>query len=73
MNTDKSTQTAPAKLPSPIGVGSKRVIGTLCPNCKEQVSECACMRNKCIVCGEAVGNITFTVCDECWKTVPIFA
>lgn len=37
-----------------------------CANCKEEVVECACMRNKCIRCGNAVGNITFTVCDDCW-------
>lgn len=37
-----------------------------CLNCKETVSECACMRNKCKDCGDPVGNITFTVCDECW-------
>lgn len=37
-----------------------------CPNCKETKLECACMRNKCIRCQKPVGNITFTVCDECW-------
>ena len=37
-----------------------------CANCKEEVAECACMRNKCIRCGNPVGNITFTFCDECW-------
>lgn len=37
-----------------------------CPNCKETVDPCACMRNICIDCGAPVGNITFTVCDECW-------
>jgi len=37
-----------------------------CPNCKEKKKKCACMKNKCIKCGEPVGNITFTVCDECW-------
>ena len=38
-----------------------------CPNCGEELnSECACMRNKCIECGAPVGNITFTVCDDCW-------
>ena len=37
-----------------------------CPNCKETVKECACMRNICYKCGKPVGNITFTVCDECW-------
>lgn len=24
------------------------------------------MRNKCNTCGKPVGNITFSVCDECW-------
>jgi hypothetical protein len=24
------------------------------------------MRNKCVDCGEPVGNITFTACDSCW-------
>lgn len=37
-----------------------------CPNCKETQSECACMRNICIRCGNPVGNITFTLCDDCW-------
>jgi hypothetical protein len=37
-----------------------------CPNCKETKKECACIRNKCIKCGKPVGNITFTVCDDCW-------
>jgi NAD-dependent SIR2 family protein deacetylase len=37
-----------------------------CYNCGETVDECACMRNKCIRCGRPVGNITFTICDECW-------
>ena len=37
-----------------------------CSNCKETVEECACMRNICIECGKPVGNITFTVCDDCW-------
>jgi hypothetical protein len=37
-----------------------------CPNCKETVEECACLRNKCHQCKEPVGNITFTVCDKCW-------
>jgi hypothetical protein len=39
----------------------------LCPNCKEPADgNCACMRNKCIRCGESVGNVTFTVCEDCW-------
>jgi len=37
-----------------------------CPNCGEPRGECACMRNKCIDCGKPVGNITFSVCDDCW-------
>jgi hypothetical protein len=37
-----------------------------CPNCNETEQPCACIRNKCIRCGNTVGNITFTVCDECW-------
>lgn len=36
-----------------------------CPNCKETVEQCACMRNICKDCGEPVGNITFTICDDC--------
>jgi len=43
-------------------------IKELCPNCGEEVGECACMRNKCIECGKPVGNITFAVCDDCWDT-----
>lgn len=39
---------------------------TPCLNCKEIEDECACLRNKCLGCGEPVGNITFTVCDQCW-------
>ena len=38
----------------------------ICDNCKECGPVCACQRNKCVVCGAPVGNITFTVCDECW-------
>lgn len=39
----------------------------ICPNCGEiDNGNCACMRNKCIKCGNPVGNVTFTVCDECW-------
>ena len=37
-----------------------------CPNCKETIEPCKCMRNKCIKCGKPVGNITFTICDDCW-------
>ena len=37
-----------------------------CPNCNEPRGNCACMRNICIKCGKPVGNITFTVCDDCW-------
>ena len=38
----------------------------ICDNCKEYEPVCACLRNICVVCGAPVGNITFTVCDECW-------
>lgn len=38
-----------------------------CPNCKETKQPCACMRAKCIRCGRPIGNITFTVCDDCWE------
>ena len=38
-----------------------------CPNCKETIEPCACMRNICTECGKPVGNITFTVCDNCWN------
>ena len=38
----------------------------ICPNCKEKDDPCACLRNICIDCGGPVGNITFTVCDDCW-------
>jgi hypothetical protein len=38
-----------------------------CPNCGENVNgKCACKRNKCCKCGKPVGNVMFTVCDECW-------
>jgi predicted amidophosphoribosyltransferase len=37
-----------------------------CPNCKETIEQCACMRNICHKCGKPVGNITFTICYECW-------
>lgn len=37
-----------------------------CPNCKEAEDVCACLRNKCHLCGNPVGNITFTICDDCW-------
>ena len=37
-----------------------------CPNCKEIINECACIRNKCVKCSNSIGNITFTVCDSCW-------
>lgn len=38
-----------------------------CPNCKETVKECACMRNLCRACKKPVGNITFTYCDACFE------
>lgn len=37
-----------------------------CPNCRETFEECACMRNICRKCSNPVGNITFSVCDDCW-------
>lgn len=37
-----------------------------CPNCGELKKHCACMRNTCVECGKPVGNITFTICDNCW-------
>jgi len=39
----------------------------VCSNCEETEIECACIRNKCIKCGKSVGNITFTICDNCWN------
>lgn len=54
----------PLHLSAPQPVGEEP-----CPNCKETVKECACMRNKCGRCGGPVGNITFSVCDECWDKV----
>lgn len=41
-----------------------------CPNCQERKVVCACLRNTCFQCGKPVGNITFTVCDECWDKPP---
>lgn len=38
-----------------------------CPNCKERKLPCRCMKNKCVKCGESVGNVTFTRCDKCWE------
>ena len=38
-----------------------------CPNCKETVEQCACMCNICKDCGKPVGNIIFTICDDCWN------
>lgn len=43
-----------------------KMIKKQCPNCKETKKNCACMRNKCITCKNPVGNITFTICDNCW-------
>ena len=46
---------------------ANRVLATEpCPNCNETVEQCACMRNICYKCGKPVGNITFTICDDCW-------
>jgi len=38
-----------------------------CPNCHETEKRCACARNKCTGCGKPVGNITFSLCDDCWE------
>jgi len=38
-----------------------------CSQCHETKDPCACMRNKCVRCGKPVGNVTFTVCDDCWE------
>lgn len=41
----------------------------LCPNCKKELNDnCDCMKNLCRKCDNPVGNITFTVCDECWDS-----
>lgn len=37
-----------------------------CSNCRETRRPCACRRNRCNSCGNPVGNITFSVCDDCW-------
>lgn len=39
-----------------------------CANCRETKEECACMRNKCIKCGEPVGYVLFFFCNTCWET-----
>lgn len=49
-----------------IKVLRRNLMSKPCPNCKEKDKKCACMRNKCIECEKPVGNITFTVCDDCW-------
>ena len=38
-----------------------------CTQCHETNDPCACMRNKCVRCGKPVGNVTFTLCDDCWE------
>ncbi len=49
------------------GNDANRLLATEpCPNCKETIEQCACMRNICHKCGKPIGNITFTICDECW-------
>ena len=40
-----------------------------CPNCNEVTDLCACLRNTCHHCGKPVGNVTFTVCDDCWPSI----
>lgn len=42
-----------------------------CNDCEEFVSDCTCKENKCVRCGEVVGNETFTVCDSCWETTSV--
>lgn len=37
-----------------------------CANCKENNVVCKCIKNICFKCGYSVGNITFSVCDDCW-------
>lgn len=37
-----------------------------CSQCGESVQPCACMRAICDECKEPIGNVTFTVCDNCW-------
>ena len=60
-NSDKSEKA--------LRIGS--VVPSACPNFKEPMNtECACFRNKCVRCLEPVGNITFTVCDDCWDKEP---
>ena len=65
MNTEHNTD----KSEKALRIGS--VVPSACPNCKEPINtECACLRNKCVRCLEPVGNITFTVCDDCWDKNP---
>ena len=45
---------------------NKVITAKHCPNCNETEQPCACMRNICHKCGKPVGNITFTICDDCW-------
>ena len=50
------------------GANKNRVKRLVCPNCGEPDNgNCACTRNKCLRCGQPVGNITFTFCDKCWE------
>ena len=55
---------------------SKRDLKNTCINCGEpKNTECGCLRNKCIKCKEPVGNIVFSICENCWdkdKTVDTF-
>ena len=47
-------------------------IPAICPNCKKpNDGNCDCMKNICIKCGKPVGNITFSVCDNCWDEKPL--
>lgn len=43
---------------------------TSCKICGSIMKECKCMLNKCILCGEPVGNITHTICDKCQPSRP---
>lgn len=56
---DRNSKTVPR--------GQPDVVIEPCDNCKETTKECACMRNICRKCQKPVGNITFTICDECWE------
>ncbi len=51
----------------PIGITQEeRECFNPCSNCGETVVMCACIRNLCHRCGNSVGNVTFSICDDCW-------